>query len=172
GPQLLPPHDTEVNRGFELQRSTQLPRKWKLLYGYSFRRVSGRETGFHRDVSQLQASIPRDTRDDPLDPPRRRFVSFPGDWAPKVLGSGPAFSRAYAQAFGITELKKSLAWAQGYRLGLAAGLPQDKLEEVRIFGRSSELFSAGGGSSLRGYATDSVGPEGIIAGVSPGGEAV
>src|SRR5262249_57133453 len=46
GPQLLPPHDTEVNRGFELQRSTQLPRKWKLLYGYIFLRVSGRAAAF------------------------------------------------------------------------------------------------------------------------------
>jgi outer membrane protein assembly factor BamA/autotransporter translocation and assembly factor TamB len=172
GPQILPPKDTEVNRGFEVQRSTQLPRKWGLLYGYNFRRVSGKETGFQRDVSELQASILRDTRDDPLDPRRGRFVSLTFNWAPKFLGSELAFYRTYGQAFGITEINKSLAWAQGYRLGLAAGLPQDKLEEVRLFGRSSELFSAGGGGSLRGYATDSVGPEGIIAGVSPGGQAV
>jgi outer membrane translocation and assembly module TamA len=65
----------------------------------------------------------------------------------------------------------TLTWAQGYRLGLANGLDRQRLAEVAVFGRSTELFRAGGANSLRGFATDSVGPKGPISRLSAGGEA-
>ena len=43
---------------------------------------------------------------------------------------------------------------------------------MQIVGQATELFRAGGASSLRGFATDSVGPKGPVVGISRGGEAV
>jgi outer membrane translocation and assembly module TamA len=58
------------------------------------------------------------------------------------------------------------------RLGLARGLEDQRDQQVSVFGRSTELFRAGGPTSLRGYALDSVGPPGPVRGVSRGGEAL
>jgi outer membrane protein assembly factor BamA/autotransporter translocation and assembly factor TamB len=164
--------DTEIQRGIQVQQSMQLPNAWGLLYGYGFRRVASRATEFTQDVSALELSLLRDTRNDALDARKGRFWSLSFELAPKQLGSDIAYFRVYAQAFLTRPIGRSLTWVQGYRLGLSNGLNEKKLDEVRLFGRSTALFQAGGGHSLRGYATDSVGPPGIVAGVSAGGEAV
>ena len=164
--------DTEIQRGVQVQQSMQLPNAWGLLYGYGFRRVASRATEFTQDVSALELSLLRDTRNDALDARKGRFWSLSFELAPKQLGSDIAYFRVYAQVFLTRPIGRSLTWVQGYRLGLSNGLNEKKLDEVRLFGRSTALFQAGGGHSLRGYATDSVGPPGIVAGVSAGGEAV
>ena len=67
---------------------------------------------------------------------------------------------------------RSFTWAQGYRLGIANGLDVQALLQAQYFGRSTEAFRAGGANTLRGYATNSVGPPGPIRGLSRGGESL
>jgi translocation and assembly module TamA len=55
---------------------------------------------------------------------------------------------------------------------MANGLREKQGEQVQILGRATELFRAGGAASLRGFASDSVGPPGLVPGLSRGGEAV
>jgi outer membrane protein insertion porin family len=164
--------DTERQQGFELQQAMKLGNKWDALYGYRFRRVSSLATGYEQDVSSFGVALLRETRDNPLDARRGRFWSLSFDLAPKQLGSDLAFFRGYGQGFFIRALSPSWTWAQAYRLGLANGLREKQGEQVQIVGKATELFRAGGASSLRGFATDSVGPRGPVTGLSRGGEAV
>jgi translocation and assembly module TamA len=99
------------------------------------------------------------------------FWSLSFEVGPTFLLSDFNFFRAFGQVFLNHPLNDSLTWSQGYRLGLANGLDMQRLAEVELFGRSTELFRAGGANSLRGFATDSVGPPGPISGLSAGGEA-
>src|SRR5262249_42847761 len=55
-------------------------------------------------------------------------------------------------------------WAQGYRLGLATGFGGQSLP-------STERFQAGGANTLRGFATNSVGPRDFL-GEPTGGQAL
>jgi outer membrane protein insertion porin family len=164
--------DTERQQGFEIQQAMKLGNKWDALYGYRFQRVSSRATGFEQDVSSLGFALLRETRDNPLDARRGRFWSLSFDLAPKQLGSDLVFFRAYGQGFFIRSLGPSWTWGQGYRLGMANGLREKQGEQVQILGRATELFRAGGAASLRGFASDSVGPPGLVPGLSRGGEAV
>jgi outer membrane protein assembly factor BamA len=50
---------------------------------------------------------------------------------------------------------------------VASVLKGKTLEEIRLIGRS-EGFRAGGGSSVRGYATDSLGPRDLLPGTAAG----
>src|SRR5262249_38580008 len=140
---------------------------------YHFETVSSRVvTSFKEHISELQASIVRETRDNPLDARRGYLLSLSLDVSPRQLGSEPGFFRSMAQAFLNQRLGSSFTWSHGYRLGLSGGLAAKEQEDQRIFGRSGELFRAGGGNSLRGFAAESVGPKGVISGISSGGEAL
>jgi outer membrane protein assembly factor BamA len=172
GPTPGPLEETRHERGVELQRSLSLPNYWGLLYGYRFKRISSELSGWTQDVSSVETSLLRDTRNDPLDARVGRFWSLSLELAPKQLASDLAFFRLYGQAYISRPIGRSFTWAQGYRLGVANGLNESKLEEVRRFGTAADLFRAGGPNSLRGYATDSVGPSGPVSGLSTGGEAV
>jgi outer membrane protein assembly factor BamA len=112
------------------------------------------------DLAGIQTSLVRDTRDNALNPSRGRFWSVSLDLGPRLLGSGLDYFRTFGQTFTTRSFTRSLAWAQGYRLGLANGLDDLRLQQLELFGTSTELFRAGGANSLRGYATDSVGPPG------------
>jgi outer membrane protein insertion porin family len=163
--------DTETQQGFQLQQTRHLRSAWDLLYGYKFKRLSGALTDFRQDISSVEVSLIRDRRDNPLNARKGNFWSLSFELGPTFLLSDFNFFRAFGQVFLNHPLNDSLTWSQGYRLGLANGLDTQRLAEVELFGRSTELFRAGGANSLRGLATDSVGPPGPIAGLSAGGEA-
>src|SRR5262249_51157990 len=129
-------------------------------------------TGLRQDVAGLDLSVVHDRRDDAIDPLRGHFLSLSLEGGAPPLGSDFTFSRAFAQVFLVRPLGPALTWAQGYRLGLARGLRRQPLEETQLFGRSTELFTAGGANSLRGFANDSVGPKGPLTGVTMGGQAL
>ena len=114
----------------------------------------------------------RETRDDPLDARVGSFLSVSLDLSPTFLGSDYQYFRTLGQVFLARPVGRSLTWAQGYRLGLANGLDEQARLQAQYFGRSTEAFRAGGANTLRGYATDSVGPPGPIRGLSRGGEAL
>jgi len=164
--------EKEIRKGVEVQQTRHFGDRWDFVYGYRFQRTSSALTAFSQDVAALQLSLVRDTRDNPLDARRGRFWSTTVDLAPKALGSDLRFVRFFGQLFVSRGWKRDWTWAQGLRVGLANGLREGKQEEIELFGRSAELFRAGGANSLRGYATDSVGPPGPFPGLSAGGEAV
>jgi outer membrane protein assembly factor BamA len=156
--------NTIVQQGFQLQQKVPLSSHWDLLPGYRFKREY--QTAFPDpiNIAGLDTSLVRDTRDNPLDARRGRFLSLNLEYLPKALGSTVTFVKGFAQAFFTRPIGGPWSWAQGYRLGLARGFGgQDVL--------SSERFKAGGSNSLRGFPTDSLGPRDLL-GEPIGGEAV
>jgi outer membrane protein insertion porin family len=164
--------DTERQEGFEIQQNRSAFTHWDLLYGYHFKRIESLTQDFRQDLSGLQLSVLRETRDDPLDARVGSFLSVSLDLSPKFLGSDYQYFRTLGQVFLARPVGRSLTWAQGYRLGIANGLDVQARLQAQYFGRSTEAFQAGGANTLRGYAPNSVGPPGPIRGVSRGGEAL
>jgi len=143
-----------------------------VLGGFSFKNIRSRARTLDHDVSGLQASLVRESRDNPLDARKGAFLSLSVQGGGKWTLSDFEYFRVFAQGFGARPISRDLTWAQGIRLGLARGLEAQRDQQVAVFGRSTELFQAGGPTSLRGYALDSVGPPGPAHGVSRGGEAL
>jgi outer membrane protein assembly complex protein YaeT len=158
---------TRRQRGFQLQQTLNLGDRWHLLAGYRYR-VSTTISPFLPKIpthtAGLELSLLRDSRDNPLDARRGRFWSVNLEYAPAFLGSDAPFVKGFAQVFVARPLFSSWTWAQGYRLGLAHGFAGEPLIPF-------ERFTAGGGSSLRGFANGSVGPLDVF-GDPVGGEAV
>ncbi|MCM2258461.1 MAG: translocation/assembly module TamB domain-containing protein, partial [Vicinamibacteria bacterium] len=147
-----------------LRHSFPLGRRWDLQYGYEFRHVTSSFLNVPIDLAGLDLSVLRDTRDDVLDSRRGQLWSASFEWASQALGSDFQFVKGYAQALAARRLSPTLTWAQGLRLGLSTGLDGQRV-------RSSERFRAGGSNSVRGFATDELGPRDFLGGPA-GGEAV
>jgi outer membrane protein insertion porin family len=115
-------------------------------------------------LSGPSLSIVNDTRDDPLDPRRGRFLSADLLLSLHVLG-GNTFAKGYFQAGTYQRLTARTVVAASARLGLARTFG---LEES-IFLSEADRFYAGGPYSLRGFETDTVDPRGgnglLLAGV-------
>ncbi len=139
-------------------------------------------------LSGFSGAIARDTRDDILDPDRGMFLSAEGSLAARALGGEVGFMKAYLQGFFFRRLPGSrrLVLAGRASLGLADGFERETpaLDEAGnpIPGEvliledlpASERFFAGGDTTIRGFALDSVGsPETItLNGFPTGGNAV
>jgi len=163
--------DVEIQRrqtGFQIQHSVGRPSHLQMLLGYRFRRnltIAPTLPEIPIDIAGLDVSLLRTTQDDLLNATRGSFWSLNVNFAPSWLGSDAPLVKGYAQ----TVLNRSFreggfTWAQSYRVGLAWGLDG---EPVVV----NERFRAGGASSLRGFATNEVGPRGFF-GEPVGGEAV
>jgi outer membrane protein insertion porin family len=100
------------------------------------------------------ASLVLDTRNDPLDPKRGQFVGADLGLSHGVLG-GDSFLKGFLQAASFAPLKPRLVLALQGRLGLSATF---RGEPPRL--PLPERFFAGGDYSLRGFAIDTVNPEG------------
>jgi outer membrane protein assembly factor BamA/autotransporter translocation and assembly factor TamB len=155
--------NVQVRRGFQVQQSVPLAGQWHGLFGYGFTRSSRTVFPEPIDDAGIDVALIRDTRDNPLDAHRGRFLNLTVTYSPKVLGSDITFIEGFAQAFFVRSLGESWLWAQGYRIGLAKGFGGQSVY-------TDNLFKAGGANSLRGYATDAVGPN--YRGDALGGEAV
>ncbi len=157
----VPP--TRLQQGLQAQQTWRLPDRWNLLAGYRFKRVT--VTSFAPiNVAAVELSLLRDTRDNALDPTRGRFWSVNLEAAEPRLGSSTSFIKGFGQLFLARPLRTHWVWAQGFRLGLAQVFRDEPLI-------SFERFTAGGGNSVRGYATDSLGPLGPL-GTPSGGQCV
>ncbi len=126
-------------------------------------------------LSAFSLALARDTRDDVVDPQGGTFVTADGTIAARVLGSEVGFSKAYVSGFWYRNLgHPRLVFATGLRLGLASPFarrsPDDLIQQVP----ASDRFFAGGDTTIRGFALDSVAvPELISANGFPiGGNAV
>jgi outer membrane protein insertion porin family len=119
-------------------------------------------------VAPLNTTLSRETRDDLLDATRGSFVSNAFEYAPAALGSDLRFVRYFGQFYRYIALgeprpipfqgnvrKPRLVYAGAVRVGLARGLGGQDLIP-------SERFFAGGGTTMRGFAEDSLGPLNIL----------
>jgi outer membrane protein insertion porin family len=139
-------------------------------------------------LSGFSGAVVRDTRDDQLDPSRGLFVSGEGTLAARALGGEVGFMKTYVQSFAFRRLPgpRRIILATRAALGLADGFERE-VQTVDENGQpvtalvddlpASERFFAGGDTTIRGFALDSVGtfgPNGTIAanGFPTGGNAV
>jgi outer membrane protein insertion porin family len=126
-------------------------------------------------LSAFSVALARDTRDDVVDPQGGTFVTADGTIAARILGSEVGFSKAYASGFWYRNLgHPRLVFATGLRLGLASPFarrsPDDLIQQVP----ASDRFFAGGDTTIRGFALDSVAVPALISanGFPIGGNAV
>jgi len=157
--------------GFTVQQQFKLAGLWFLTYNYTLERSRVFEAA--PDVSpldrplnigRLSVAVSRDTRDDILDPGRGSFLSQSVEYAAPLVGSDREFLRSYSQFFFVHNIAGSLRYASGLRVGLAKGFRHDL--------PLSERFFAGGGTSVRGFSLNQVGPRAPESQVPVGGEAL
>ena len=119
-------------------------------------------------LSVFSGTISRDTRDDAFDPARGFFLTAEGSLAARAIGGQVGFVRSFVQAHAYRELPfgRRNIFAGRIAIGLADGFPR----EVQVVGPdgtvttevledlpASERFFAGGDTTMRGFALDSVG---------------
>jgi outer membrane protein insertion porin family len=127
-------------------------------------------------VSAFSGSVSRDSRDDVLDPTRGMFVSAEGSLAARALGGQVGFMKSFAQASWFRKVpgRKGVIFAGRMAFGAADGFPRS-VQVVDAAGNpvadqfvivedlpASERFFAGGDTTIRGYALDSVGADNTI----------
>jgi outer membrane protein assembly factor BamA len=130
-----------------------------------------------RRLAPLTVTVSRDTRDDILDATHGQFFSNGLAIGFDFLGSQEQYVKYFAQYFRYLPLGKPLpvpfkhnlkrprfVYAGGIRLGLAGGLGGQPLIQ-------SERFFAGGGTTIRGFKQNDVGPKNPD-GVPVGGNAM
>jgi outer membrane protein assembly factor BamA len=136
-------------------------------------------------LSAVAGALSRDTRDDLLDPERGTFVSAEGTLAARTLGGQVGFIKSYLQGFWFRRLpvQRRVVFASRVALGLANGFPRT-VTATDIEGQpitltvedlpASERFFAGGDTTIRGFALDSVGAPNTISatGFPRGGNAL
>lgn len=133
-------------------------------------------------LSTFSFALSRDSRDDLLDPQHGSLLSADTTIAGRALGSQVGFTKTFLQAFVYHNLgKPHLVFAGGARLGVASAFPQTVIgvnpdgtvgpQVVRDL-PAAERFFAGGDTTIRGYALDSIGtPDTIKDGFPEGGGA-
>lgn len=109
-----------------------------------------------RDVrlSTVSGSFIRDTRDHPLDAHGGTFTTVNLGITPTAFGSSANFARLFGQ-YSLYHPFHEIIWANSFRLGLAKAF-------VGSFVPTSQLFFAGGQTTLRGFPIDQAGPQRIV----------
>ncbi len=156
--------NTQTERVVEVQHSQRVRRATTVLAGYRFKSVFSDVFPIPIHIATLSASGIRETRDNILDARRGHFAALTLELSPQTLASDLTFVRGFGQFFLHRRLAAAWTWSQAYRLGLARGFGGQEVIP-------SERFKAGGPDSLRGFATDSVGPKDFL-GEPAGGDAV
>ncbi len=130
-------------------------------------------------LSAFSGAIVRDTRDDVVEPSRGTFLSAESSLAARALGGQVGFVKTYLQGIWFTGIPgpRRIVFAARSSVGLADGFPReasDPLARPIEDLPASERFFAGGDTTIRGFALDTVGvPETISPrGFPRGGNAV
>jgi len=124
-------------------------------------------------LSAFSVALARDSRDDLLEPQHGTFVSVDGTIAARVIGSQVGYTKSYFQGFFYHRLgQPHLVFAGGARLGLANPFTSITEQQTDAEGNpitvtvkqlpASERFFAGGDTTIRGYALDTVGAPATI----------
>ena len=158
--------------GVSVQQGLRLRNKFLLTYGYRFEHAHTYDTNqdafFPFDetlrVAPLTATLTRDSRDDLLDATHGSFTSHSVEYATSQLGSTLLFAKYFGQYFHYLPLtapapipfgkgreKPRVVYAGGIRIGLAKGLGGQPVIP-------SERFFAGGGTTIRGFKQNTLGP--------------
>jgi outer membrane protein assembly complex protein YaeT len=113
-------------------------------------------------TAPVTPSFTRDTRDDPFDATHGHFMSHAVDWGLGALGSDLHYVKYFGQFSEYIrlgkpsvvpwtrEVRNRLVLACGVRVGL---LMKDSTQDFR-----TELFKTGGGTTVRGFQQDRLGP--------------
>jgi outer membrane protein insertion porin family len=136
-------------------------------------------------LSGFGGAISRDTRDDVLDPTRGTFLSADASVAARALGGQVGFLKSYIQGlwFQRVPVKSRVIFASRLAIGLADGFQRivqstdaqgNPITEIVEDLPASERFFAGGDTSVRGFALDTVGAPNTISptGFPKGGNAL
>ena len=158
--------------GASLQQKISVVKGFNLSWVYKLSRIHDYEKvpswPFPYDVriftSELSLLLNRDTRDDKFDPKKGMLLTGSFSYSPKFLGSNLNYLSTFTQASFYKSLGSGLTWASCYRLGLASAFGEYLIPSKR--------FYAGGGTSIRGFKLDAVGPIDLWTGLPEGGEAV
>jgi outer membrane protein assembly complex protein YaeT len=173
--------------GFSVQEESRFRGHYLISFGYRLERaetvdrmpdpIFGQLEPIITRITPLTATVARDTRDDILDATRGSLMSHAIEYAPEFLGSQLRYAKYFGQYFKFVPLTKPaevpfqggllrprFIYAGGVRAGFAAGLGGQILIP-------SERFFAGGGTTIRGFAQNTVGPAGFN-GDPRGGNAV
>jgi outer membrane protein insertion porin family len=108
-------------------------------------------------ISSLSPAVVWDLRDDPFNPTRGSVHGATLKEAMKPLGSDADFSKATVQTTWYFPAAERTVLALSSRAGMA--WPHRDTVEVPLH----ERFYLGGGTTVRGYTQDSVGPQGLDA---------
>lgn len=118
-------------------------------------------------LSTFSFALSRDSRDDLLDPQHGTLLSADTTIAGRAAGSQIGFSKTFLQSFVYHDLgKPHLVFAGGVRLGLATAFPQIVIvpdqngiptPTINRDLPAAERFFAGGDTTIRGYALDTIG---------------
>lgn len=103
-------------------------------------------------LSTISAEYVHDTRDMPLDAHHGVYQTFSFGITPTALGSSSDFVRVLGQSAFYLPVRPWLTWANNLRFGLASSFADS-------FVPLSERFFSGGADSLRGFPTNSAGPQ-------------
>jgi outer membrane protein assembly complex protein YaeT len=139
-------------------------------------------------LSGFSSAIVRDTRDDVLEPNRGSFLSGEGSFVARALGGQVGYMKAYMQGYTFYRIPRTrrLVLAGRAAVGVADGFERET-QPIDENGNpipgptiivedlpASERFFAGGDTTIRGYALDSVGSPDTITpnGFPTGGNAV
>ncbi len=123
-------------------------------------------------LSKVSSSLVRDTRsEDPVDPDSGMLTSVDGEIAPPLLGSEVGVAKTLLQAFAYRKLptKRRVVFAGGVRIGFVTGYGTTPAGPV-LAPPLSERFFAGGNTTVRGVAEDTLGtPATFVSGFATGG---
>jgi len=114
--------------------------------------VEPRDRNVH--LSTVSGTFIRDTRDHPLDAHHGSFQTVNLGITPTAFGSSANFVRLFGQ-YSFYQPVHRLVWANSFRLGLAKAF-------AGSFVPTSQLFFAGGGTTLRGFPIDEAGPYHVV----------
>jgi outer membrane protein assembly factor BamA len=124
-----------------------------------------------------------DTRDEPVDATHGEYLSSTVQLAAKRIGSTAGFAKSFftGQAFRLVPRGRGTVFAVQGRAGIATGFPRDVVttvngESIVLIGDENlpkpERFFAGGDTTVRGFALDTLGtPDTIKDGFPIGGNA-
>ncbi|MGH9372229.1 MAG: BamA/OMP85 family outer membrane protein, partial [Vicinamibacterales bacterium] len=131
-------------------------------------------------LSSFSGAIVRDTRDDVVEPTSGAVFSAESSLAARALGGQVGFVKTYLQALWFKRIPGApgIVFATRVSTGLANGFPHEQSTDPDVRPiedlPASERFFAGGDTTIRGFALDTVGADETISprGFPRGGNAV